>query len=155
MVEAYVKGVSTRKVDDLVKALGIDGISKSEVSRLCKVLVQEVEAFRNSPIDDECPYVILDATFLKVPHPSRKSGSPLDSRLVAIALADNLRTNVLDLVQLDWIESLEARARPGFSRRGRYWGSNEGLLCCKRGGAQVRKLRNARFPCSDPVFEMS
>jgi putative transposase len=66
VVEAYVKGVSTRKVDDLVKALGIDGISKSEVSRLCKVLDQEVEAFRSRPIDDECPYVILDATFHKV-----------------------------------------------------------------------------------------
>jgi putative transposase len=65
VVEAYVKGVSTRKVDDLVKALGIDGISKSEVSRLCKVLDQEVEAFRSRPIDEECPYVILDATFHK------------------------------------------------------------------------------------------
>lgn len=63
VVEAYVKGVSIRKVDDLVKALGIDGISKSKVSRLCKVLDSEVEAFRNRPIDDHCPYVILDATF--------------------------------------------------------------------------------------------
>ncbi len=66
VVEAYVKGVSTRKVDDLVKALGIDGISKSEVSRLCKALDQEVEAFRMRPIEDECPYMILDATFHKV-----------------------------------------------------------------------------------------
>jgi putative transposase len=66
VVEAYVKGVSTRTVDDLVKALGIDGISKSEVGRLCKVLDQEVEAFRSRPIEDECPYVILDATFHKV-----------------------------------------------------------------------------------------
>jgi putative transposase len=66
VVEAYVKGVSTRKVDDLVRALGIDGISKSEVSRLCKALDHEVEAFRSRPIADECPYVILDATFHKV-----------------------------------------------------------------------------------------
>jgi putative transposase len=66
VVEAYVRGVSTRKVDDLVKALGIDGISKSEVSRICKLLDSEVEAFRSRPIDDECPYVILDATFHKV-----------------------------------------------------------------------------------------
>src|SRR5919106_2457267 len=65
VTEAYVKGVSTRKVDDLVKALGIDGISKSEVSRICKVLDSEVDAFRSRPIDDECPYVILDATFHK------------------------------------------------------------------------------------------
>jgi putative transposase len=66
VVEAYVKGVSTRKVDDLVKALGIDGISKSEVSRICKALDAEVEAFRSRAIDEECPYVILDATFHKV-----------------------------------------------------------------------------------------
>jgi transposase-like protein len=66
VTEAYVKGVSTRKVDDLVKALGIDGISKSEVSRICKVLDSEVEAFRSRPIEDECPYVILDATFHKI-----------------------------------------------------------------------------------------
>jgi putative transposase len=66
VVEAYVKGVSTRKVDDLVKALGIDGISKSEVSRIFKALDAEVEAFRSRAIDEECPYVILDATFHKV-----------------------------------------------------------------------------------------
>jgi putative transposase len=66
VVEAYVKGISTRKVDDLVKALGIDGISRSEVSRICKALDQEVEAFRSRAIDEECPYVILDATFHKV-----------------------------------------------------------------------------------------
>ncbi len=44
-----MKGVSTRKVDDLVKALGVDGISKSEVSRMCKLLDEEVEAFREPP----------------------------------------------------------------------------------------------------------
>ena len=66
VVEAYVKGVSTRKVDDLVKALGIDGISRSEVSRICKTLDGEVAAFRSRAIEQECPYVILDATFHKV-----------------------------------------------------------------------------------------
>jgi putative transposase len=66
VVEAYVKGVSTRKVDDLVRALGIDGISRSEVSRICKSLDAEVEAFRSRTIDEACPYVILDATFHKV-----------------------------------------------------------------------------------------
>jgi transposase-like protein len=64
VVEAYVKGVSTRKVDDLVKALGIDGISKSEVSRICKVLDEDVKAFleqrRAHPhgsrgVDSPCP----------------------------------------------------------------------------------------------------
>ncbi len=64
--EAYVKGVSTRKVDDLVRALGMDGISKSEVSRICKALDHDVEAFRNRPIEEDMPYVWLDATFHKV-----------------------------------------------------------------------------------------
>jgi putative transposase len=64
--EAYVKGISTRKVDDLVLALGIDGTSKSEVSRICKELDTEVEAFRSRPIEGEHPYVWLDATFHKV-----------------------------------------------------------------------------------------
>jgi transposase-like protein len=64
--EAYVKGISTRKVDDLVRALGIDGISRSEVSRICKALDGEVEAFRNRPIETEHPYLWVDATFHKV-----------------------------------------------------------------------------------------
>ncbi len=64
--EAYVKGISTRKVDDLVRALGMDGISKSEVSRICKGLDGEVEAFLTRPIEREHPYVWLDATFHKV-----------------------------------------------------------------------------------------
>jgi putative transposase len=66
IVEAYVKGVSTRKVDDLVRALGIDGISRSEVSRICKVLDTEVREFLGRPIEASCPYVWLDATFHKV-----------------------------------------------------------------------------------------
>src|SRR5438132_6170942 len=64
--EAYVKGISTRKVDDLVRALGMDGISRSEVSRICKVLDSEVRGFLSRPIEPECPYVWLDATFHKV-----------------------------------------------------------------------------------------
>ena len=64
--EAYVHGVSTRKVDDLVKALGLDGISKSEVSRICAELDPVVEAFRTRPLTGEHPYVWLDATYHKV-----------------------------------------------------------------------------------------
>jgi len=64
--EAYVHGVSTRKVDDLVKALGLDGLSKSEVSRICGELDPLVEAFRTRPITGEHPYVWLDATYHKV-----------------------------------------------------------------------------------------
>lgn len=66
--EAYVHGVSTRKVDDLVVALGIEsGISKSEVSRICAALDEEVAAWRERPLDHTWfPYVFLDATFCKV-----------------------------------------------------------------------------------------
>ena len=64
--EAYVQGVSTRRVDDLVKALGMTGISKSQVSRLCKDLDAEVERFRTRPLVGPYPYVTLDATFLKM-----------------------------------------------------------------------------------------
>ena len=67
VMEAYLHGVSTRKVDDLVKALGADsGISKSEVSRICADLDEEVSAFRDRSLADvEFPYVFLDATYCK------------------------------------------------------------------------------------------
>jgi putative transposase len=64
--EAYVHGVSTRKVDDLVKALGLDGLSKSEVSRICAELDPVVEAFRTRRLVGEHPYLWLDATYHKV-----------------------------------------------------------------------------------------
>jgi len=67
VMEAYVHGTSTRKVDDLVKALGVDaGISKSEVSRICGELDAEVAAFRSRSLAHTAfPYVFLDATYLK------------------------------------------------------------------------------------------
>jgi transposase-like protein len=67
VMEAYLHGVSTRKVDDLVKALGADsGISKSQVSRICQDLDEEVSAFRNRSLKDATyPYVFLDATYCK------------------------------------------------------------------------------------------
>jgi putative transposase len=64
--EAYIHGVSTRKVDDLMKALGLDGVSKSEVSRICGELDPLVEAFRSRPLVGDHPYVWLDATYHKV-----------------------------------------------------------------------------------------
>jgi putative transposase len=68
VMEAYVNGVSTRAVDDLVTALGVEsGISKSEVSRICAGLDEQVEAFRNRPLHHTTfPYVFLDATYLHV-----------------------------------------------------------------------------------------
>jgi putative transposase len=64
--EAYVHGVSTRKVDDLLRALGLDGMSKSEVSRVCAELDGEVAAFRTRGLEGEHPYVWIDATYHKV-----------------------------------------------------------------------------------------
>ena len=67
VMEAYVHGVSTRKVDDLVKALGVgSGISRSEVSRICSELDRDLDAFRNRRLDHvRFPYVFADATYLK------------------------------------------------------------------------------------------
>ena len=65
--EAYVHGVSTRKVDELVKALGMEGISKSRVSELCEELDEQVERFRNRPFEGSHPYVWIDATYITRP----------------------------------------------------------------------------------------
>lgn len=74
--EAYVQGLSTRSVDDLVKAMGMTGVSKSQVSRLCGEIDERVAAFLNRPLEGEWPYLWLDATYIKV----RRSG-----RIVSVA----------------------------------------------------------------------
>ncbi|CCV13719.1 hypothetical protein MESS4_590082 [Mesorhizobium sp. STM 4661] len=60
--EAYVQCVSTRSVDDLVKAMGMSGISKSQVSRLCEEIDGKVKAFLERPIEGDWPYLWIDAT---------------------------------------------------------------------------------------------
>ena len=75
--EAYVHGISTRSVDDLVKALGMDGISKSQVSRLCEELDERVKTFLERPIEGDWPYLWIDATYVKV----RQNG-----RIVSVAV---------------------------------------------------------------------
>jgi putative transposase len=92
VVEAYVKGVSTRKVDDLVRALGIDGISRSEVSRICKALDEDVKAFSHRPIEGEHPYVWLDATFHKIRSAGRVSSV---ATVVAIGVCDTGERRIL------------------------------------------------------------
>jgi len=93
--EAYVLGVSTRRVDDLVVSLGITGISKSEVSRICAALDSEVETFRKRPLDDTAyPYVFLDATYLKV----REAGRVVSmAALVATGVAMSGERRVLGI----------------------------------------------------------
>ena len=82
--EAYVHGVSTRAVDDLVKALGAGGMSKSQVSRLCAEIDTRVDAFLSRPLEGRRPYLWLDATYLKV-----RDGGRIVSRAVIIAVAVN------------------------------------------------------------------
>jgi putative transposase len=64
--EAYLQGVSTRSVDDLVLATGMSGISKSQVSRLCGEIDDKVKAFLARPIEDDWLYLWIDATYVKV-----------------------------------------------------------------------------------------
>jgi len=64
--QAYIEGVSTRKVDDLLQALGLTGMDKSQVSRICKELTEVVEGFRNRQLEGSYPYVWLDALYVKV-----------------------------------------------------------------------------------------
>ena len=75
--EAYLQGVSTRSVDELVKAMGMSGISKSQVSRLCAEIDERVGAFLNRPIEGDWPYLWIDATYVK----TREAG-----RIVSVAV---------------------------------------------------------------------
>lgn len=75
--EAYIQGLSTRSVDDLVKAMGMTGISKSQVSRLCEDIDERVHTFLDRPLEGSWPYLWLDATYLKV----RRNG-----RIVSVAV---------------------------------------------------------------------
>ena len=82
--EAWIAGVSTRRVDDLVQAMGLTGISKSQVSKLCKDIDERVGAFLERPLDGEWPYLWLDATYLKV-----REGGRIVSVAAIVAVAVN------------------------------------------------------------------
>ncbi|MBN9678875.1 IS256 family transposase [Salipiger bermudensis] len=82
--EAYVHGISTRSVDDLVKAMGAGGMSKSQVSRLCMEIDERVGAFLARPLEGAWPYLWLDATYLKV-----REGGRIISKAVILAVAVN------------------------------------------------------------------
>lgn len=92
--EAYVHGVSTRSVDDLVKAMGMTGISKSQVSRLCAEIDERVNAFLNRPIEGSWPYLWIDATYVKV----REAGRIVSvAVIIAVAVNSDGRREVLGL----------------------------------------------------------
>jgi putative transposase len=117
--EAYVRGVSTRKVDELVQALGMNGISKSQVSRLCEELDEEVERFRGRPLEGSYPYVWLDATYLK----ARQDGQVV-STAVVIAIGLNAESGQREVLGLDvgpsedgafWLSFLRSLVARGLS----------------------------------------
>jgi putative transposase len=119
VLEAYVNGVSTRKVDRLVEQLGIQGMSKDRVSALCKALDEQVEAFRSRPLEGDYPYLWLDAKQVKV----RDQGH-VRSKAIVIAYAVH-ESGMREVLGLDvgevesgafWVEflrSLRARGLQG------------------------------------------
>ena len=114
--EAYVHGVSTRSVDDLVKAMGAGGMSKSQVSRLCAEIDERVNAFLGRPLEGAWPYLWLDATYLKV-----REGGRIVSHAVIIAVGVNEdgKREVLGVAtglseaEAFWIEFLRSLADRG------------------------------------------
>jgi putative transposase len=114
--EAYVHGISTRSVDDLVRAMGMDGISRSQVSRLCEEIDAKVKPFLGRPIEGDWPYVWLDATYVKV----RRGGRIVSTAIViAIGVNGDGRREVLGLdicpseADTFWGEFLRKLARRG------------------------------------------
>src|SRR6476469_501237 len=114
--EAYIQGISTRSVDDLVKAMGGSGISKSQVSRLCEEIDGKVKAFLDRPIEGEWPYVWIDATYLKV----RRGGRIVSvAVIIAVGVNSDGRREVLGMevgtseAEAIWTEFLRKLTRRG------------------------------------------
>ena len=114
--EAYIQGVSTRSVDDLVQAMGMSGASKSQVSRLCGEIDDKVNGFLDRPLEGDWPYLWLDATYVKV----RQTGRIVSVAVtVAVAVNDQGRREVLGVAigaseaETFWTEFLRSLARRG------------------------------------------
>lgn len=114
--EAYVHGVSTRSVDDLVRALGMTGVSKSEVSRLCGELDERVHAFLDRPIEGDWPYLWIDATYVK----TREAGRIVSvAVIIAVAVNTDGQRQVLGMkvgaseAEPFWTEFLRSLSRRG------------------------------------------
>jgi len=114
--EAYVQGISTRSVDDLVKALGMTGVSKSQVSRLCAEIDDKIATFLNRPLEGDWPYVWLDATYVKVRQQGRIVSAAV---IIAVGVNGDGRREVLGMAigaseaETFWIEFLRTLARRG------------------------------------------
>src|SRR6201985_1949966 len=114
--EAYVHGVSTRSVDDLVKAMGITGISKSQASRLCGEIDDKVKAFLARPIEGDWPYLWIDATYVKVRQQGRIVSAAV---IVAVGVNSDGRREILGMdigpseAETVWTAFLRKLARRG------------------------------------------
>src|SRR5437868_3540191 len=114
--EAYIQGISTRSVDDLVKAMGMEGIGKSQVSRLCAEIDERVQTFLHRPIEGEWPYLWLDATYVKA---RRDHHIVSVAVIVAVAVNTDGRRGVLGMTvgnseaEPFWTEFLRSLARRG------------------------------------------
>lgn len=115
---AYVKGVSTRKVDDLLQALGLTGIDKSKVSRICKELDELVEGFRNRRLEGEYPYLWLDALYLKVRQNHRIVSQAM---VIAIGVRETGERDILGFAlgaseeEAFWLDFLRGLVRRGLT----------------------------------------
>ena len=114
--EAYVQGISTRSVDDLVKAMGMSGISKSQVSRLCEEIDGKVKAFLERPLEGDWPYIWIDATYLKV----RRGGRIVSvAAIIAVGVNSDGRREILGMqigtseAEPIWTEFLRQLTRRG------------------------------------------
>lgn len=114
--EAYIQGVSTRSVDELVKAMGMSGISKSQVSRLVEEIDDKVQAFLTRPIEGDWPYLWIDATYVKV----RQAGRIVSvAVIVAVGANTDGRREVLGMAvgpseaETFWTDFLRSLARRG------------------------------------------
>jgi putative transposase len=114
--EAYVQGVSTRAVDELVRAMGMTGISKSQVSRLCGEIDDKIKTFLERPLEGDWPYVWLDATYVK----ARRDGRVVSvAVIIAVGVNGDGRREVLGLAigaseaETFWTDFLRQLARRG------------------------------------------
>lgn len=114
--EAYIQGISTRSVDDLVKAMGMTGVSKSQVSRLCEEIDERVQTFLNRPIEGVWPYLWIDATYVK---------SRLAGRVVSVAVIIAVVVNTDGVREILGVATGPSEAEPfwadflrGLTRRG-------------------------------------
>src|SRR5665213_3526979 len=114
--EAYIQGISTRSVDDLVQAMGMSGVSKSQVSRLCEEIDVRVKAFLDRPIEGDWPYLWIDATYVKV----RQNGRIISvAVIVAVGANADGRREVLGLdIGPSEAETFWTDFQRGLARRG-------------------------------------